>query len=547
MPTTQRRRSFMFFRRLKFSTSSSTTHADESQIDIDKMMLHVLDCLGALQCVMGRYDTSRASAFWGAIQTIAEIGLDSGCGHMDMRHPGAMHLLRAYPGDQKATDSRNWLPLHWAAVSLNSNVNDVLKIARSDPMAATKTAVQPINGATPGHLVCAVRNPDMKVVRCLFNFYPRLSNVKDNCGDLPIHYAARYCGSVEVIQYLLQSNPASTRQRGEGDLVPVQCGFFNETPQRLAIVKCLLDADPGAAALTCVDGDTALHMATVQECEIQLLELLVEAHAGAAMVQNDIGLLPLHTACYSKKSLDTVKLLLKVYPMGARITSETGLLPVNIAAEYSSAEVLELVLQAYPEGINNSSVEDLNNTPLMKAVISGNEECVKFICENYPTTIHKANVHGRNAFHVAAEGDNVNILKMLDNVAPQCVDIPDLEGRLPLHLFAEVHMEQINEQDREAECLKFLIRRNPNAASVTDIHGSTPISLCSPENLYIRRLLLQADPSQGIAELRRLNYAARRMGIFLAFAAINADGIPNIFCNARSKDPHLLKHILSYL
>uniref|UniRef100_A0A7S3MB41 Uncharacterized protein n=1 Tax=Spumella elongata TaxID=89044 RepID=A0A7S3MB41_9STRA len=546
MPTTQRRRSFLLFRRMKFSAASSSTQADEEQLDIDKMMLHCLDCLGALQCVMGRYDTAKANVFWGAVQTIAEIGLDSGTGHMDMRHPGATHLLRAFPNDQKATDGRGWLPLHWAAVTRGVDVKDVLKIARSDPLAATKGCNQPIS-ANPGHLICAERHPSMEVVRCLFNFYPRMASSRDNSGDLPIHYAARYSGSLEVIQYLLQANPASTRQRGEGDLVPLQCGFFNESQHRLEIVTCLLDADPSAAATIGVDGDTALHMAAVQECELDLIERVVRAFPAAATIQNDIGLLPLHAACYSKKSLDIVKLLLKVYPQGAQVASVTGMLPANIAAEYSSAEVLEEVLRAYPAAINESSAEDLNNTPLMKAVISGNEECVQFICDHYPSTIPLANMHGRSAFHIAAEGDNVHLLRLLYEAAPESIQRPDLEGRLPLHVFTEVHQDQIGEKDLEGECLRFLLRQHPAAAMVMDQHGDTPLSLCNAENTYVRRLLLMADPSQGIAELRRLNYSVRRMAIFLAFAAINADGIPNIFCNVRAKDPHLLQHVLSYL
>lgn len=436
--------------------------------------------------------------------------------------------------------------MHWAAVTRNVNVKDVLKIARSDPMATTKGCNQPIS-ANPGHLICAERNPNMEVLRCLFNFYPRMASTKDNGGDLPIHYAARYSASIDVIRYLLQSNPGSTKQRGEGDMVPLQCSFFNETNNRLAVVLCLLEADPTAAAITGADGDTALHMAAVQECEVQLMEKLVEAFPGAGMVQNDMGLLPLHTACYSKNSVDIVKLLLKVYPEGARIASASGLLPANIAAEYSSVEVLEELLKAYPAAINESAAEDLNNTPLMKAVVSSNEECVKYICDHFPTSIPLTNIYGRNALHIAAEGDNVHLLELLDRAAPECMRAVDAEGKLPLHVFAEVHRDTVSEKDPEVACLRYLLKRFPESISVLDTSGETPLALCPPDNLFFRRLLLMADPTQGPQELRRLNYTARRMGIFLAFAAINADGIPNIYCNVRAKDGHLLKHILSFL
>jgi hypothetical protein len=141
----------------------------------------------------------------------------------------------------------------------------------------------------------------------------------------------------------------------------------------------------------------------------------------------------------------------------------------------------------------------------------------------------------------------VRILQILDKTAPECVTQTDRQGRLALHLFTEVHQEEIMENDREAECLRYLLRRNPAAVRVRDRGGHTPLDLGNPDTTFVRRRLLLLDPTQGPAELRRLNYAARRMGVFLAFAAINADGIPNIFSNARSKDQDILRIILSYL
>eukprot|EP01031_Cornospumella_fuschlensis_P036254 gene36254-43980_t len=135
MPVTQRRRSFQLFKKLKFSQNNTSNAADEGQLEIDKMILHVLDCLGALQCVMGQYDPSRARVFWGAVSTIAEIGIDATTGHVDKRHPGASHLLRAFPNDQRASDGRGWLPLHWAAVIDQAEVNDVRNVAKADPLA----------------------------------------------------------------------------------------------------------------------------------------------------------------------------------------------------------------------------------------------------------------------------------------------------------------------------------------------------------------------------------------------------------------------------
>lgn len=554
MPVTQRKRSFQLFRKLKFSSCASTAAGDEANLEIDKMILHVLDCLGALQCVMGQYDSSRAKVFWGAVATIAEIGIDQATGHVDRRHPGATHLLRAFPNDLKATDGRGWLPLHWAAVTDNVDVNDVRNIARADPLATVKGYNQPIS-ATPGHLIAAVRHPRMEVVRCLYNFYPRMANAKDNDGDLPLHYAARYSESAEMMLFLLQANPAATKVRGEGNLVPLQHALYNEDPDKKGdIVKLLLDADPSAASIVNADGDTVFHIAINQECNISLLSQLLRAFPEGVRVQNDIGHLALHAACLTKeipRSVDTVRLLLDAYPEGVRVPCAYGHLPAHIAAESSNVEVLRLILAQYPEAALHRSTEDNHMTPLMKAVSVANEDTVDFLCAQYPESVRLTNSHGLTALHFAAEGDNVRIMRRLVTTHPAIAFTRDAEGRTPLHVFLHTHpsedLTMASESSPEADCLRFLLAMDPAAVVVKDQHDETPLSLVPAENAFLRRLMMRCQPLAFTPTLRQLNYEQRRWGLFLTEAAINADGIPNIFARLRGTDHHLLKEIFSYL
>jgi ankyrin repeat protein len=546
MPVTQRKRSYQLFRKLKFSSS---TTGDEGQLEIDKMILHVLDCLGALQCVMGQYDASRARIFWGAVSTIAEIGIDQAIGHVDKRHPGATHLLRAFPNEQKAADGRGWLPLHWAAVTDNVEVKDILTVARADPLATVKGCNQPIS-ANPGHLIAAVRHPNMDVVRCLYNFYPRMANAKDNEGDLPLHYAARYSESTDMIQFLLQANAPATKIRGEGSLVPLHDALFNESTHRAQIVKCLLDADPGAAKMLNSDGDTSFHIALDQECGHEILDQLIKFFPEGLKISNDIGYLPLHVACFTKdfpRTKENVDLLLNAYMIAAGTPSASGFLPAHIAAEHSTHDVLESLLSAYPEAINHRCQDDNNNTPLLKAVMGSNEDTVEYICTNYPWAVDVTNVHNMNPLHVACEGDNLNVLSTLLVACPANIQKSDNEGRLPLHVFIQMHPDIKLENSCEADCLRFLLNAYSRAVDVEDTHNETPFTLCPAENFFMRRLLLMKNPDLSPEELRALNYANRRMGIFLAFSAINADGIPNIYSLLRGRDSNLLKIALSYL
>ena len=370
-----------------------------------------------------------------------------------------------------------------------------------------------------------------------------------------------------MIQFLLQANPAATKIRGEGNLVPLHNALFNESDRRINIVKCLLQADPTAAKLVNFDGDTSYHLALDQECGRELLEQLVKAFPEGVTIPNDIGkvvlfcksgslinafegYLPLHAACFTKdmpRTKENVELLLYHYPEATRASSSSGFLPAHIAAELSTSEVLKSILSAYPEGVNNYCPVDNNHTPLFRAIIGNNHDTVKFICEEYPTAVKAVNSHGMNPLHVACEGESIDIIKLIYHSFPANIECKDLEGRCPLQVFIQSHPDIPSENCCEMTCLRFLIRQFPDAVGMCDNHNETPLTLCPPQNYFLKRLLLMAKPEINSEELRMYNYLQRRMGIFLAFSAINADGIPNIFAMLRGTNPDLLKLTLSFL
>jgi ankyrin repeat protein len=548
MPVTQRKRSFQLFRRLKFCSGATD---DENTLDIDKMILHTLDCLGALQCVMGRYDTAKAKVFWEAVTTISEIGMDSVTGQMDRRHPGASQLIRAFPNDAKATDGRGWLPMHWAAVCDNIDYEDVRTIAKADPLATVKGYNQPIS-ANPGHLIAAVRHPDMKVVKILYDFYPRMAYTRDNDGDLPLHYAARCTQSIEMIQYLLQANPSATKVKGESDLIPLQCAIYNQhPPSRYEIVKKLLQADVNSAEIINPDGDTALHLAVELECDVDVLRLLISANPAAVSTANDVGMLPLHMACFPRRNtteiVKIVEELLLVYPDGVHVENSEMFLPVHIAAQYSTVDVLKLLINLHPESVTTVA-SDGSGTPLHRAIDGHNEAVVNYLCNTFPNCLKIPDGQGYLPLHVAAGCDNINMLKVVYHLYPDAIKTFSGDGRLPLHFFAiDEYDEDISENDGAADILRFLIKAYPESVDIPDANGCTPFSLCRTDSAFCRRLFLRAKPSLNYEEYVQLNYAPRKMAMFLSFAAINADGEPSIWCKLRETNIELLKLAVSFL
>ena len=82
---------------------------------------------------------------------------------------------------------------------------------------------------------------------------------------------------------------------------------------------------------------------------------------------------------------------------------------------------------------------------------------------------------------------------------------------------------------------------------IKDSSGLTPLELCNSDLIMFRRIILRENPELNIEEYLELNYSARRMALFLAYAAINADGEPTIWCRIREQRMDLLKQVVSFL
>ena len=84
---------------------------------------------------------------------------------------------------------------------------------------------------------------------------------------------------------------------------------------------------------------------------------------------------------------------------------------------------------------------------------------------------------------------------------------------------------------------------------VVAVNRKTPYQLAIDKNLppYYLRLLLRAAPNLNPAELHRLNYAERRMAMFLAFKAVSRNVDPLLMARLRFEKKDLVKHVISFL
>ena len=121
--------------------------------------------------------------------------------------------------------------------------------------------------------------------------------------------------------------------------------------------------------------------------------------------------------------------------------------------------------------------------------------------------------------------------------------------RTPLHVFV-LHQFVPDPMCVAANVLRMLLRHHPAAAGTEDRAGMTPYDLAAmgrSNSPWLLRLLLRACPALDPDELHRLNYAERRMALFLSERAITATTKPTIFARLRFENKDIVKKIVSFL
>ena len=148
---------------------------------------------------------------------------------------------------------------------------------------------------------------------------------------------------------------------------------------------------------------------------------------------------------------------------------------------------------------------------------------------------------------------DVDIIRILCDADPALVRDPvitsnpesDQHFSLALHLAIENACARFNSYD----IVLYLLRLYPEAANIKNGHGETPYDIAKKLHLepYYLRLLLKTVPSQDENEYHRLNWEARRLGMFLAYRAITKIRKSTIFAELRFENKDLLRCVISFL
>ena len=523
-------------------------------------------------------------------------------------------LLRAFPrvsndddddGDDSDDDShtRDWLPLHWAALAFSTRVEnddamaltetDVKVIYTSDPLALQQYH-QEVNGDdeddddgnsnmgfTPAQLLCTreMTNRSMSLIQhfsiCNQKAFTMSASYSSR-GDVSLYcYSALHAAcdlgqpTEELLKHLLQLDSLQTKKMTSGSgFTPLgyHCASSSCSDR---LITCLLEVDSSAEVVG--DGIAGCLKSTDDSRMLERVDMLLKANPEAAKYRDGDNENLLHLAARQGQlppqlCINIMQRILAIRKDAVRKVDSQEWLPVQNAARLSTVEVMEFMLGLYPESA--SVATGMSENLLLLAVsdkensTSVMEDKVRFLCSRYPAMVLQRDGNGFTPLHAAIWNENIPAMQPLCEAGGrEQVRLPVshptnndfwLNNRLPLHFLISSDSVSLRDSlfSKAADCFRLLLRWYPEAAGIEGgVNKKTPYQLAVACNLppYYRRLLLRAAPNLNPAELHRLNYAERRMALFLAFKAMSSNIDPPFFARLRFAKMDLLKHVVSFL
>ncbi|XP_062601023.1 putative ankyrin repeat protein RF_0381 [Saccostrea cucullata] len=251
-------------------------------------------------------------------------------------------------------------------------------------------------------LYSACENGNTDLCRYLLNHYPDMLNQVDDDGWNAVLYATQG-GNVEILELLAQKGVDMTyKNRNGSNILHIAC-----VNSRLEMCKHIFYHYPDM--LNQVD-DNGWNVAfyAAQGGNVEILELL--AQKGVDMTyKNKYGGNILHIACLNSK-LEMCQYIIQHYPDMLNQVDDYVWNVAFHAARGGNVEILELLAQ---KGVDMTYKNNDGGNILHIACLNSKLEMCQHIIQHYPDMLNQVDDDGWNVALYAAQGGNVEILKLL--------------------------------------------------------------------------------------------------------------------------------------
>ena len=239
-------------------------------------------------------------------------------------------------------------------------------------------------------------------------------SIADEYGNIPLHYAC-FSGSQDAVKELLKCNINSTNKDGN-------------TPLHIACMGSAMTnvSDPFLQFLASEHGS-----GIESSGFIGIAKLLLEQPDCDSNHQNREGATPLHIVCAGGQ-LEIFKLLIE--RSGCDINCRDGHdnTALHLACHEGHSEVIQLLLRK--EECDKRCLNEDGNTPLhMACKTKGDRTAIVTLLIENGCDQNSKNKKCRTPLHIAARKGNMKLINVLLAKETCELNIPDIEGNIPLH------------------------------------------------------------------------------------------------------------------
>jgi ankyrin repeat protein len=341
---------------------------------------------------------------------------------------GTLARIASYPDECKAIGVQGRTPLH-VACDHDAPAVVVAALLKAYPEASLMVGTSNMN---PLHITCSSQHASVAVVQALLEIGHDLqSSMRDVDGDTPLHAACRCGAPLKVLELLLRANPSAVNEPDYEGLTPLL---------RLWVRYVVILGDDG------IDGVRFPADLTEELREAwKKTELLLQCAyfgsmptsscatphysssfgGGGATRTSTTTATPkkgtfraVHAAAAVDCPRAVVKIAAIVHPEQVEERDENGMTPLLIAAKAPIFKVRDLSDDGY----------------MLEDHIHGDEtydELEERNCGDCRTN-HNNNIGGGSDPQEVAQQPSV--IEILVRASPRSACIPDLQGRLPLHM-----------------------------------------------------------------------------------------------------------------
>ena len=277
----------------------------------------------------------------------------------------------------------------------------------------------------------------------------------------------------------------------------------------LAVARLLLDACPKSLLYQDLEGRTPLHRPSF-DGNVNLVESMLLRDESVASISDIKGLLPLHRACQCTKKDDesgtiskaeVIRLLLEAYPEGCMVCDIRGSAPIIFATKRNpNFGIIRSIYDAEP---NCLTLQDNLGWTALHHLCSLSTDCddlIMYLLEVNPNLAKIKTKKGDTALHVAADTNpSALVAQKLVELYPDAITARNDYGYTPLHVACKA-------VESTAPFIRILLEADSDVLTMRTNSEEMPIHLICRQNQVSPEVLgvfLEKIPSDNDVDLRR--------------------------------------------